>query len=159
MILAKTLFCNCNSCAKPCPFSPKTLLSTIQAIFNNQEIPFQEEEKTVKKSNELFTLNSLQSFLNNDNKAVKSVLVSFVESTSNNLTVLENHIMTNDFDKVKETSHKMAPMFKQIEATEIAAILTNLESKDYTVKELENILKDLSPKVKTLLIEVEKQLS
>ena len=48
------------------PFSPKTLLAVIQAIFNHQEVPFQEEEKKVKKPTDLFALDSLQSFLNND---------------------------------------------------------------------------------------------
>lgn len=141
------------------PFSPKTLLSTIDAIFNNQEIPFQKEEKTFKKPSELYSLNSLQSFLGNDNDAVKSVLVSFVQTTSNNLVALENHVNANDFNKIKETAHKMAPMFKQIEATEIAEVLTNLESKDYTEKELKSILKELNPKVKTLLATLEKQLT
>jgi signal transduction histidine kinase/DNA-binding response OmpR family regulator len=141
------------------PFSPKTLLSTIQAIFNHQEIPFQEEEKTLKKSTELFALDSLQSFLSNDNEAVKSVLTSFVETTSNNLSLLENYVNGNDFDKIKETAHKMAPMFKQIEATEIAEVLTNLESKDYTEKELKSILEELNPKIKTLVNAIEKQLT
>lgn len=141
------------------PFSPKTLLSTIEAIFNNQEIPFQEEEKTLKKPSELFALDSLQSFLGNDNDAVKSVLVSFVETTSNNLATLENHVNANDFNTIKDIAHRMAPMFKQIEATEIAEVLTNLESKDYTEKELKSIFKELNPKVKTLLAAIEKQLT
>lgn len=141
------------------PFSPKTLLSTIQAIFNDHEIPFQEEEKTAKKPTELFALDSLQSFLSNDNEAVKSVLVSFVETTYNNLSVLENHLKTDDFDKIKKTAHKMAPMFKQIEAVEIATILTNLESNDYTKKELKIILKELDPKIKTLLNAIENKLT
>lgn len=141
------------------PFSPKTLLSTIQAIFNHQEIPFQEEEKTLKKTNELFAIDSLQSFLGNDNEAVKSVLTSFVETTSNNLSLLENYVNGNDFDKIKETAHKMAPMFKQIEATEIAEVLTNLESKDYSEKELRSILKGLDPKIKTLVKAIQKHLT
>lgn len=141
------------------PFSPKTLLSTIQAIFNHQEIPFQEEEKTLKKTNELFAIDSLQSFLGNDNEAVKSVLTSFVETTSNNLSLLENYVEVNDFDKIKETAHKMAPMFKQIEATEIAEVLTNLESKDYSEKELRSILKGLDPKIKTLVKAIQKHLT
>jgi signal transduction histidine kinase/CheY-like chemotaxis protein len=141
------------------PFSPKILLSTIQAIFSHQEIPFQEEEKLLKKTNKLFALDSLQSFLSNDDEAIKSVLISFVESTSNNLSILENYINGNDFDKIKETAHKMAPMFKQIEATEIAEVLNNLESKDYTEKELKNIIKELNPKIKTLVNAIEKQLT
>lgn len=140
------------------PFSPKTLLSTLQSLFNNQEIPFQEEEKTSKKPTELFALDSIQSFLSNDDEAVKSVLTSFSASTSENLAALENYVNANNFDKIKETAHKMVPMFKQIEALEIAEILSDLELKEYSAKELKSILKELHPKIKTLLIAIEKQL-
>ena len=141
------------------PFSPKTLLSTIQALFKNQEIPFQEEEKIAKNPSELFALDSLQSFLDHDIEAVKSILISFVETTSRNLSLLENALSTTDFDKIKATAHKMAPMFKQIQATEIASILNDLESKELTKKELEPIIKALNPKIKTLLEAIEKQLT
>lgn len=138
------------------PFSPKILLSTIQAIFNNQEIPLQEEKKIVKKTTKLFALDSLHSFLSNDKEAIKSVLNSFVKTTANNLAQLEIHINKNDFDKIKETAHKMAPMFKQIEAFEIAEILTDLESKNYTEKELKSILKKINPKIKILIKAIQK---
>lgn len=141
------------------PFSPKTLLAAIQAIFNNQEIPFQEEEKKSKNPAELFALDSLQSFLGNDNEAVKSVLISFLETTADNLSKLENYKNGANFDSIKETAHKMAPMFRQIEAVEIAAILTNLETNDYDRKELEIILKELHLKIKKLQKAVEKSLS
>lgn len=141
------------------PFSPKILLSTIEAIFNHQEIPFQEKEEMLKNPDELFTLNSLQSFLSNDKEAVKSVLISFVETTSNNLFMLENYVNANDFDKIKDTAHKMAPMFKQIEASEIAEILTSLESKDYTKKEMKIIFEEVKPKIKALLTAIKKQLN
>lgn len=141
------------------PFSPKLLLSTIDALFNDQEIPLQEKTETLKTSSKLFNLNSLQSFLNNDDEAVKSILISFIETTYNNLLLLENHIHANDFDKIKDTAHKMAPMFKQIETIEIAEILTNLESKDYSTSEAKIIFKDLKPKIKRLLTSIKKQLT
>lgn len=141
------------------PFSPKTLLTTIEAVFNHQEIPLLKDEKTIKKPKELFSLESLQSFLNHDNEAVKNVLASFMETTISNLAILENQINTNDKEAVKATAHKMAPMFKQIEAIEIADILTNLESKEYTTSELELIFKEVQSKIKILFAAIEKQLN
>lgn len=141
------------------PFSPKTLLTTIEAVFNHQEIPLLKDEKTIKKPKELFSLESLQSFLNHDNEAVKNVLASFMKTTISNLAILENQINTNDKEAVKATAHKMAPMFKQIEAIEIAVILTNLESKEYTTSELELIFKKVQSKIKTLFAAIEKQLN
>lgn len=141
------------------PFSPKTLLTTIEAVFNHQEIPLLKDEKTIKKPKELFSLELLQSFLNHDNEAVKNVLVSFMESTVNNLAILENQINIDNKEAVKATAHKMTPMFKQIEAIEIAAILTDLESKEYTTSELKLIFKEVQSKIKILFAAIDKQLN
>lgn len=141
------------------PFSPKTLLTTIEAVFNHQEIPLLKDEKTIKKPKELFSLELLQSFLNHDNEAVKNVLVSFMESTVNNLAILENQINIDNKEAVKATAHKMTPMFKQIEAIEIAVILTDLESKEYTTSELKLIFKEVQSKIKILFAAIDKQLN
>lgn len=141
------------------PFSTKTLLVTIEAIFSKQEIPFQEEAKTIKNPNELFTLESLQSFLGNDEVAVKSVLFSFIESTKSNLLILEEAINNSDFETVKATAHQMAPMFKQIEATKIARILNNIESTDYDKKKLQTLFEKISQDVDLLIMAIEKTIN
>ncbi|EIA09241.1 ATP-binding protein [Flavobacterium frigoris] len=141
------------------PFLPKTLLSTVAAIFNQQPIPFQEEETTVKQPNELFTLQSLQSFLNNDQEAVKNVLTSFIESTKRNVFLLETAIKNSDFDAIKATAHRMAPMFKQIEANEIAIVLNNLETNNYTTAALETLFENLNQEIHLLITSIEKTIN
>lgn len=141
------------------PFSTKTLLATIEAIFNKQEIPFQDETKTVKKSAELFTIASLASFLGNDNEAVKSVLFSFMESTASNILILKEAISNSDFATVKATAHKMAPMFKQIEATKIALVLNNIESNDYDKKNLETLFKNVKQDIDLLITAIKKTIN
>ncbi|GEC71944.1 His Kinase A (phospho-acceptor) domain-containing protein [Flavobacterium flevense] len=139
------------------PFTPAILLQTIDAIFNKAALPVQENEiKKPKNENELFSLDSLKLFLKEDNEAIKTVLQSFITSTNSNLFMLENSIKTIDYERIKQVSHKMAPMFKQIEATEIAGILNNLESKDYSDAELQAIYLDIKSKIKTLLQDLEK---
>jgi HPt (histidine-containing phosphotransfer) domain-containing protein len=96
--------------------------------------------------------------LNDDDLAIKSVLMSFIEATAINLSTLEDYISASDFDKIKDTAHKMAPMFKQIEATEIADVLTLLESKDYTKKEVKLVFEEVKPKIATLITALKKQL-
>ncbi|NRT14189.1 signal transduction histidine kinase/FixJ family two-component response regulator [Flavobacterium sp. 28A] len=133
------------------PFSTKTLLATIEAIFNKQEIPFQDESKIIKNATELFTIASLESFLGNDNEAVKSILFSFIESTASNIIILKEAINTSDFVTVKATAHKMAPMFKQIEATKIALVLNDIESNDYDKKTLEKLFKNVKKDIDLLI--------
>lgn len=138
------------------PFSTKTLLNTLAAIFNEQEIPSQDEKQTVKSDTELFTLQSLQSFLNNDNEAVKSVLYSFIESTKSNIVTLENAVAKYDLVNIKATAHKMAPMFKQIEANAIARVLNNLETNNFTSDELAPLFDKLKQNIHSLIIAIEK---
>ncbi|MFA9189342.1 ATP-binding protein [Flavobacterium sp. FBOR7N2.3] len=139
------------------PFTPNILLQTIDAILNQTTLPIQENEvQKSKNPEELYTLDSLNLFLKNDKEAIKTVLHSFITSTNSNLSVLENNIQTLEYEKIKQVAHKMAPMFKQIQATEIAAILNTLELKDHDEAELKNYFSDLKSKIAVLFAELEK---
>ncbi|HJS01014.1 MAG TPA: hybrid sensor histidine kinase/response regulator, partial [Flavobacterium sp.] len=132
------------------PFTPNILLQTIDAIFNQIELPeFKNQEET-------FSLDSLKLFLKNDDEALKTVVQSFISSTNSNLFILENAIQTAEQDKIKAVAHKMAPMFKQIQATEIASILRKLESQEHSKSELAVFFADLKSKIRILLNDLEK---
>ena len=138
------------------PFTPSILLQTIDAVFNKTSLPIQETAVTaITNQEKLFSLDSLKLFLKNDKDALKTVVQSFINSTNSNLFILENTIQTLEHEKIKEVAHKMAPMFKQIEATEIAVILKKLESEEYNETELPTLFLDLKSKVRNLLIVLE----
>ncbi|WP_026715372.1 ATP-binding response regulator [Flavobacterium daejeonense] len=136
------------------PFSPNILLQTIDAIFEEKTLPVQ--NNTLKNSENSFTLNSLKLFLKNDSEAVKNVVESFIASTNSNLVLLENAVQTLDYQKTKQLAHKMNPMFKQIEAIEITAILDQLESKECDATELVTQFSNLKTKTNQLLTELAK---
>ena len=138
------------------PFSPQILLATINAVFNEGEIPVQETPISKKGNSELFSLDSIQAFLNHDEADVKSILSSFVTSTTANLILLKSYVKENDFGKIKAIAHKMVPMFKQIEAHEIATILTNLELNNYSETAMKTIFKNLQPKINKVVAALEK---
>ena len=139
------------------PFTPNILLQTIDAVFNQKTFPIQENEmQTTKKQDELFSLDSLKLFLKNDAAALKTVIESFVLSTNSNLFMLENSIQALDCEKITQIAHKMNPMFKQIEATEIVAILDQLELQAYHETELPEQFSYLKSKIRTLLSALEK---
>lgn len=139
------------------PFTPNILLQTIDAILNKSTLPVQENEaQKSKKTKELFSLDSLKLFLKNDKEAIKTVLQSFITSTNSNLFILENSIQTLEHEKIKQVAHKMAPMFKQIEATEIAIILNTLELQDHNETELASHFSNLKSKIAALFMEIEK---
>jgi len=141
------------------PFTPNMLLQTIAAIFNKTTLPVQNNEiQKTRNQEELFSLDSLKLFLKDDPEAIKTVLESFMTTTNSNLFTLENAIQATEHIKIKELAHKMAPMFKQIEATEIAAILNALESQEFNETELATHFSDLKSKIKILFDVLEKEI-
>ncbi|GGA70255.1 hybrid sensor histidine kinase/response regulator [Flavobacterium palustre] len=141
------------------PFSPNILLQTIDAVFGKTTLPINQNElKNKPNPEELFSLTSLKSFLKNDEEAVKTVLQSFINTTNSNLILLENAIETAEYQKIKELAHKMAPMFKQIEATEIAPILDLLETHNLSKTELTIHFSDLKIKIEELFTALEKEI-
>ena len=141
------------------PFTPKILLKTIDAVFNKLEIPVQEIELSKKDTSQLFSLDSINAFLNHDEADVKTILASFITSTTANLMLLESYVHDNDFQKIKAISHKMVPMFKQIESHEIATTLTNLEINNHDASDLKEIFEKLQPQIKKLIALIEKYIN
>jgi CheY-like chemotaxis protein/HPt (histidine-containing phosphotransfer) domain-containing protein len=139
------------------PYSPKVLLETIGHILENDELPdteiIENEENT---SSQLYSLKTLNEFLGNDNEALKEVIKSFIESSAENLTFLKNAITEENRDEIKSIAHRIAPMFKQIEAREIGEILKKLEKNDFEISEMKSVFKDLEEKTNSLF-EVLKQ--
>ncbi|MEO8255442.1 MAG: response regulator, partial [Flavobacterium sp.] len=141
------------------PFTPSILLKTIDAILNKNTLPIQANEvQKSKKEDELFSLDSLKIFLKDDNEAIKTVLESFISSTNSNLILLENSIQSEEHQKTQQLAHRMAPMFKQIEATEIAVILDKLELERHNETELAEHLSHLKSKIIVLFKELEKNI-
>ncbi|HEX9151875.1 MAG TPA: hybrid sensor histidine kinase/response regulator, partial [Flavobacterium sp.] len=139
------------------PYAPKMLLNVINSIFNNIENQANSdqlfEESDLKRP---YSLTSLRSFLIN-NKALKEFITSFIESTKENLIPLENAIAANNMMEIKEISHRMCPMFKQIQAHNITGILDELELKDLPIEDITANFKELKNRILALFILLEKE--
>ncbi|WP_426483676.1 ATP-binding response regulator [Flavobacterium sp. 2] len=133
------------------PYSPKILLETIRIILGNETLPQVETQETEEKtSTKLYSLETLKDFLGHDSNALNDVLKSFIESTNENLVYLENAIADENAAEINAIAHRIAPMFKQIEANEIAGILVVLEKNDFEIAEAKNIYTDLKNKITSL---------
>lgn len=142
------------------PYSPKILLETISLILGNATLPKTElkdvEEKTLTQ---LYSLNTLKEFLGNDNSALNDVLKSFVESTNENLLLMENAIAEENVAEINSIAHRIAPMFKQIEARDIGEILKALEKNTFEITDLKDIYKTLKAKIEVLFKALQKEIS
>jgi len=141
------------------PYSPRILLETIQHILKNDTLPnFQINEEETQTSYRLYSLETLKEFLGNDHEALKEVLKSFIENNSENLAFLETAITEKNILEINTIAHRIAPMFKQIQAREIGEILKTLERKDLEISDLDDLFKDLKSKSELLFTALNKEI-
>ncbi|BDU23820.1 ATP-binding protein [Flavobacterium sp. GSB-24] len=140
------------------PYSPKILLETIQHILDNEEIPDTEFSETAENhSSQMYSLDTLKDFLGQDESALKEVLKSFIDSSIENIGLLSTAIQENNHDEIKSIAHRIAPMFKQIQANEIGEILKKLEKDDLNTLDLESMFIDLKEKMNVLFEELKQE--
>ncbi|MEZ0183717.1 ATP-binding protein [Flavobacterium oncorhynchi] len=130
------------------PYSPKVLIETIQSILADDRLPNTEinEQEVEETAAQLYSLKTLKEFLGHDNDALKDILKAFMASSNENFTALENAIVEENIADIRAIAHRIAPMFKQIEAREIGAILKILEQNDLEIEQVKDIYQDLKIK-------------
>lgn len=140
------------------PYSPKILLETIQHIFDHEEIPATEfSDVTEDQSSQMYSLDTLKDFLGQDESALKEVLKSFSDSSAENIGLLQTAIQEKNHEEIKSIAHRIAPMFKQIQANEIGQILKKLEKDDLNILDLDNMFIDLKEKMNVLFDELKQE--
>ncbi len=144
------------------PLNINTLYNTIYkilrikikepAIASTQNIP------TMKLNYDDFDLTDLFNLLENDKEAVKLIVESFFTSSKADIEVLNNSFANNDIETVKQTAHKMLPMFRQLKINEIVDKLILLEQKtsDLSTEEMQKTILEISEKTPSIIKEIEK---
>ena len=140
------------------PYSPKILLETIQRVldddFLSDKIVKTKEETISSKS---YSLTTLKEFLGNDNDVSKEFIASFIESTKQNLNILENAVQEKNIAEINSIAHRIAPMFRQIQSQEIGRILKALEQDNLDNSDLESLYNALKNKIDSLFDTLKKE--
>ncbi|WP_309608535.1 ATP-binding protein [Flavobacterium sp.] len=141
------------------PYTPKNLIAIIDAIINKSEIinPIIHEVKEYDFE-QVYNLDNLKEFLPNKENALEEIISIFISDTNQNLLNLKNAISNKNMDQVKEISHKMGPMFKQINAFEVSTILDKFENNEMRTIELRDDFEKLETKIKNLLALIEQEI-
>jgi len=144
------------------PLNINTLYNTIYKILRiktketvtapTQNIP------TMKLIYNDFDLTDLFNLLENDKDAVKLIVESFFTSSTADIEVLNNAFTNNDIETVKQTAHKMLPMFRQLKINEIVEKLILLEQKttELSAEEMQNTITAITEKTPLIIKEIEK---
>lgn len=131
------------------PYSPLILLEKLENLFkSDEEVTFISRDNSASKV--AYSLVKLKAFLPDDEIAVREVLNSFVKNTHESLMILRQGINEKDVVAVQNISHRMYPMFQQIEAIEIADLLNQLSNKTLNLDQIEVINTELNQRIITL---------
>ncbi|SMP27244.1 His Kinase A (phospho-acceptor) domain-containing protein [Flavobacterium hercynium] len=142
------------------PYSPKVLLETIHHIIENEAIPsinIQDDEEVL--SSKLYSLDTLKEFLGNDTVALHDVIRSFIDSTKENLVFMKKAIAERNIAEINAIAHRIAPMFKQIQANEIGKILKDLERNEFENDDLDNMYDSLKTQTKVLFKSLKQEIA
>ncbi|URM37575.1 hybrid sensor histidine kinase/response regulator [Flavobacterium anhuiense] len=140
------------------PYSPKILLETIQHILDHEEIPVNEYIESTTNASQIYSLETLKDFLGQDELALKEVLKSFIDTTVENLGFLKIAVQEKNYDEIKSIAHRIAPMFKQIQANEIGELLKDLEKEDLDTIDIKATYSDLHEKIEVLFEELKHEI-
>ncbi len=114
------------------PFSPQSLLSALlsphQAESGHDHLP---EVKTVgtEDPSTYYSLEQIAAFASGEPESLRQILISFLDSGWQNTLMFRKLIDEGNQKAISELSHKMLPLFRQLEASEVVQLLSQLEQK------------------------------
>lgn len=77
-----------------------------------------------------YSLKQFAAFAPGDPEGLREILISFVSSGQQNVKLFRQYIEEENVNMISELSHKMLPLFRQLEAKHIVDILSQLEQKE-----------------------------
>lgn len=90
---------------------------------------FDEVENVIRKG---YNLDQITAFTDGDKESLNQILVSFVDTSRQNLKLFKESLKKENTAKIVELSHKMLPIFRQLEVSDIVDLLAQLEQKEFT---------------------------
>lgn len=136
----------------PKPFSNEELNKVLQTLFPDRSkvLPQLQNEKTAltdftqsdNSKNQNFDLSLLKSFVNSP-ESLREVLQVFEVQTAKDLVFLKKAAKENNIKAIKDTTHRMLTMCRQIKALKVIPVLEKME--EYCPVEIRNsqIINDL----------------
>ena len=137
------------------PFSATDLLKALSFVNN---MSFKSEITDTASS--FFTIRNISAFLDSF-ESVKEVLQVFLDNSLKNMELMFSAIGNQDYTDIKAISHKMLPMFRQLEvhdAIQLLEVLENL-SGDATGEKVFEILSELQTVLNNLDVEIQAYLA
>lgn len=136
------------------PYQPSALLLKIGKILH---LDLKKDDTLIKKKSDNFnyTLDEILLFAGEDQDALNTILIAFINSTTINLKEIQTAMHHKDSEKAANIAHRMLPMFKQLKTKNIIGKLERMEEKEIEeedipilFEEIETFLQDLQKEIK-----------
>ena len=111
------------------PFQAHTLMDVI-CRQHDRIIRNDKPEGSSNDGKKEYKLDHLLAFAERDPESLNQILVSFIDTGNQNLKLLIKYIEEEDTNSIEELSHKMLPIFRQLEAIDVVELLVSLERND-----------------------------
>ncbi|MDC6351091.1 ATP-binding protein [Zeaxanthinibacter sp. PT1] len=146
------------------PFSKDQLLQVLDKLLkldlNTADTVNKAEAK--KSQSPYYQLDLLQSFLGDNQEVIDDVLITFVRDSRSNLDLLYRAYKEEKLSLVRDTAHRMLPMFRQLRIVDVIPGLEKLEQPGF-YKDISEIppeeLKRITGKIEEVLVYMEEQLA
>ncbi len=105
------------------PFSQQELFDAITKVMASHDF----DKGVMPIHTNLFNLKGISAFVH-DTEGMNEILKSFLKNTAQNMKLLSMAVEQSDYNGIKSISHKMLPMFRQLEVKNAIAILERFEN-------------------------------
>jgi hypothetical protein len=146
------------------PFTKEMFLKVLANLFP-QVLPERPQSRTnteMASGSNLFHLGVISSFLGEDKEGIAEVLETFIADTESNMKKLKVAVDDLDIENVNAVSHRMLPMFRQLNNQETIPILEQMEVLEigqWEPKILKQAYRDLQNKSTVLILAIKAYLS
>ncbi|HPQ33717.1 MAG TPA: ATP-binding protein [Tenuifilaceae bacterium] len=146
------------------PFYEIQLYNQIAPFVNQETMEFTPPEVAENEENKTpFDLTDIHKFSGGDSESARLILKTFMDNASSNLSNLVEFAERNDWQKVKETSHRMKSGFKQFKIYSIAETLESIENADFSsidesvlVQTIQVVAEEIAKIQELLILEMER---
>ncbi|MBP1669285.1 MAG: multi-sensor hybrid histidine kinase [Bacteroidetes bacterium] len=115
----------------PKPFTEAMLLTTIHSAIRKDESTVDavshSEEKTIPSKTEKINLQNLYHISGGDERFVRQMLETFIETTRKGLTEMNDAVESGQWDKASGLAHKISPPCRHIGAEDLYTLLKKIE--------------------------------
>jgi len=125
------------------PFTEEILMSTILSVIRG-DTPVEtdnagSDSKTISAGSDNINLNNLYHISGGDEKFIKQMLVSFIETTKNGLKEMDKAVVTGELEYVADLAHKMLPPCRHLGAKNLYNNLKKIEESIQKKTEIESL--------------------